>query len=640
MNATPADSDTPGIGHHVDTLREALLHLCGPLDDETLASLLSHIQLVHLEVGDTLYRQGAGGSSMHIVLTGRLRVAVRQADGSTHVIAHPQPGEVVGEMAWLTGAPRAATVQAVRDSTLGMLQREDLDALIARHPDVFSRIARMIIARLTGTQSHVHGHLGKRPGTRTIMLVPLHDSIARADFSRNLRQALLRFGSVLQLDSRSVAARLGARAETTTVASYGRFLDDCERSYDYVILEADAEPSAWTRKCYGYADRIILVADATRPPEPTPFEDWLIEEMQRHGAYAEVDLVLLQRHAALPQGTREWLKPRQVARHHHLRLGVHADMARLARFLSDNTVALVLAGGGARGFAHLGVIRALHEAGIPVDAVGGTSFGALAATGVARGLSDEEIIEEQRIAFTHDDPLGDYTLPIISMIRGDRLDRVLRKYLPMDIEDLWLPFFAVSSDLTTNQVRVHERGPLWRAIRASVSLPAILPPAIEDGHLLIDGGVLNNLPVDYMRERMQGHVIAVDLAVEQEYRLARDSVPGTLEYLQSRLFPGRTPIPAPTISQVIMKLTTLASRKEIESAHKLADLYLNPQLDAYDFLDWGHLREIVDIGYAYALPRIEAWGRARPALLDGRSLVGAWLKGHKATLASAPDQVR
>ncbi len=619
----PSVSGAPDLSHHADILREALLSLCGPLDSETQASLLNHIQLVHLEVGDTLYRQGESGSSMHIVLTGRLRVAVLQGDGSTHLVAHPQPGEVVGEMAWLTSTPRAATVQAVRDSTLGMLQREDLDALIAQHPEVFSRIARMIIARLSGAQSQAHGHIGQRPGTRTIMLVALHDSLPRVEFSRSLRQALLRFGSVLQLDSAAVTTRIGANEKTA--AAYGRFLDECEHAYDYVILEADAQPSVWTRKCYGYADRIILIADASQPPETTPLENWLGDEKERHGAYAEIDLVLLHRTTTPPQMTRAWLAPRHVARHHHLRHSIPSDMARLARILSDNTVALVLAGGGARGFAHLGVIRALHEAGIPIDSVGGSSFGALAATGIARGLTNEEIVEEQHIAFTHDDPLGDYTLPLISMIRGERLNRVLQKHLPMDIEDLWLPFFAVSSDLTTNQVHVHNDGPLWRAIRASISLPAILPPVLEKGHLLIDGGVLNNLPVDIMRERMRGHLIAVDLGVDQEYTLERSTVPGAFEYLKSRLLPHRQPIQAPTISQIIMKLTTLASRKEKENIHQQADLYLNPQLDAYDFMDWGKLREIVDIGYKHALPRVDAWTADHANLVDARSIASAWV---------------
>lgn len=626
----PAAED---IQPHADILRRALCQLGDALEPQVLDKLLASIRLIRLNVGACLYRQGDPGSSMHIVLTGRLRVEVQPERGPSQVLAHPQPGEIVGEMAWLINAPRAATVHAVRDTTLGVLQHENLDQLLSDHPEVFARIARMIITRLNGSQRRRHPQPGQHPGVRTVMLVPLHPAVACEHFAQGLRQALLRFGSVLQLDSPGAAARL----QQTSEAHYGRFLDDCERRYDYVVLVADPQPSAWTRQCYGYADKILLIADAANPPEPTRLERWLFDEQARlHGsAYADIELVLLHRDAALPRHTRHWLAERQVRRHHHLRLHDQADLGRLARALSGNSISLVLAGGGARGFAHLGVIRALHEAGIPIDSVGGTSFGALAATGLARALCDEEIIEEQRIAFTYDDPLGDYTLPLISLVRGERLEQVLQKYLPMDIEDLWLPFFAVSSDLTTNRCRVHDRGPLWRAIRASVSLPAILPPTLEDGHLLIDGGVLNNLPIDIMRERSHGHLIAVDLAAGNEYRFSGERVPSAFDYLKTLLLPGRqaatdasTAVPAaPTVSQIIMRLTTLASRRELENIHQLADLYLNPRLDAYDFMDWDKLREIVELGYVYAQPRVQAWAAEHPQLVDTSDLAMAWLRG-------------
>lgn len=616
MAIVPVLGDPKAVYRYADILTDSLLRLCGSLEPGMLDALLSQIQLLQLDVGEILYRQGEAGEDMHIVLTGRLEVRVDSEEGGHRILAHPQPGDVVGEIALLAGSPRAATVVAARDTTLGALPRSALEALVTDDPTIFSRVARMIISRLSGTQ----GHIARRTGTRTVMLVPLHETVDRAEFGHALRQALLRFGSVLHLDSHSAAAR----AATSGVADYGRLLDDCERSYDYVILEADPVPSPWSRKCYGYADRIVLVADSAMLPIRTPLEHWLFEQDSRSGAYAEVDLVLLHSGAGMPKGTRDWLAARMVSQHHHVRVGDQASVARLARFITNNAVALVLAGGGARGFAHLGVIRALRESGVPVDAVGGSSFGALAATGLARGLRDEEILAEQHFAFSEEDPLSDYTVPVVSLIRGERLDRVLRKYLPMDIEDLWLPFFAVSSDLSANQMRVHDRGPLWRAIRASVSLPGILPPALENGHLLIDGAVVNNLPVDVMRERIRGRVIAVNLAVEKEYVLEREQVPGGLDYIKSRLMPWRAPVDAPTISRVIMKATTLASRKEVGNARKLADLYLNPPVDAYDFLAWDRLREIVEVGYAYALPEVEAWAREQPNLRDRYALSRAW----------------
>lgn len=599
-----------------DLLAEALTRLCGSLPAALLDELLGRIAPVRVRVGETLYRQGESGEQLHIVLTGRLQVRVRAVDGSERVVAYPQPGDVVGEMALFSGSGRAATLVAMRDTLLGALHRADLDALVARHPQAFTGIAQMIIARLTGAS----GHIARRSGSRTVMLVPLHRGERLAGIPGQLHRALLRFGSVLTLDSRTARRRFDAAA----VEDYGRQMDACEGDYDFLLLVADAEPSAWTRFCHGYADRVLLLADAEQSPSITELERWFFHGAETGNRAAATDLVLLHRPGTSPSHTRDWLDARQVGRHHHLRTGDDGDIARLARVLSNQAVALVLAGGGARGFAHLGVIRALHESGIAIDAIGGASFGALTATGVARGLDDLQSLEEQRVAFSRDDPLGDYTVPILSLVRGGHLDQILRRHLPMDIEDLWLPFFAVSSDLSANKVRVHDRGPLWQAIRASVSLPAILPPMVDNGHLLIDGGVLNNLPVDVMRERIAGRIIAVDLAVDSLRGAGQDKLPSALDYLKSRLIPGNQSLEAPTLSRIILQVTTLASRKEVDGARKQADLYLNPPLGAFDLLDWHRMREIADIGYRHALPRIREWLHQHPRHENRAGFVRAW----------------
>lgn len=603
-------------GSHADMVSEALTRLCGALTDDSMATLLSRTMLVRIRVGDTLYRQGEAGECLHIVLTGRLQVRVAMQDGKERIVAYPQPGDVVGEIALFSGAGRAATIIAVRDTTLGAISRQDIDKLVATHPQVFSNIAHMIIARLTGNS----GHIARRTGARTLMLAPLHRSSDMRRFAQTLGRELLRFGPVLHLDSHSARQRFG----THVVDEYGRFLDACENTHDFLLLEADPTPSPWSRICQGYADRIVLLADSSMESTATELERWLFTETGSTSRHAEIDLVLTHRHGVAPSRTREWLAARQIARYHHVRQGEVEDIARVARFLSGNAVALVLAGGGARGFAHLGVIRALHEAGVAVDAVGGASFGALAATGLARGLNDAESFDEQRQAFTCEDPLGDYTIPIMSLVRGEHLNKVLHRHLPMDIEDLWLPFFAVSSDLSANKVRVHDRGPLWRAIRASVSLPAILPPTIETGHLLVDGGVLNNLPIDVMRERMRGPIIAVDLAVETIRATEHTAIPSSLDYLKSRLLPGRPSLEAPTLSRVILQVTTMASRKEVQSARKLADLYLNPPLGEFDFLDWGSMREIAEAGYHHALPRIKEWLHQCPRYESRAGFLRSW----------------
>jgi predicted acylesterase/phospholipase RssA/CRP-like cAMP-binding protein len=615
MSSIPA-APTDNSDSYKDMVAEALTRLCGRLDDTTLATLLARTERVRIQVGDTLYRQGEAGNCLHVVLTGRLQVRVADKEGKERIVAYPQPGDVVGEIALFSGTGRAATISAVRDTTLGAIARKDIDELVARHPQVFSNIAHMIIARLTGNS----GHIARRTGARTLMIVPLHGSPDTREFCQSLGRQLLRFGSVLHLDAHSARQRFGS----LTNDAYGRALDTCEHDYDYLLLEADPVPGSWSRIIQGYADKIVLLANAAMESSATELERWLFTETGAKAHHAEVELVLMHQHDTVPSQTRNWLTARKLDRHHHVRHGNNMDMARVARFLSGNAIALILAGGGARGFAHLGVIRALHEAGVAIDAVGGASFGALAATGLARGMSDADSFAEHRLAFTCEDPLGDYTIPVMSLVRGEHLNQVLQRHLPMDIEDLWLPFFAVSSDLSANQVRVHDRGPLWQAIRASVSLPAILPPTLENGHLLVDGGVLNNLPIDVMRERMRGPIIAVDLAVDAIQGTKHTVVPSSMEYIRSRLIPGRQTIEAPTLSRVILQVTTMASRKEVQSARKLANLYLNPPLNNFDFLDWGSMREIAETGYQHALPRIRNWLSQYPHYANRASFMHHW----------------
>lgn len=601
MNTFPriGPQDEALSARHTALVSAALYQLCGSLDEASLDALLSEARRVCIPVGGILYRQGEPGDSLHIVLSGRLQVGVKDADGQTRIVAYPQPGDVVGEIALLSGAGRAATVTAVRDTVLVAISRSALDRLIARQPEVFTNIARMIVQRLTGQR----GHIACRSGARTLLIVPLHPSLAVGEWCPLLRGELLRYGSALQLDAVTALARFGSPPGP----DYRHQLDICEQNYDFLMLVADPLPDEWNHICRGYADKIVLLADATAAPGITELERWLFDVAESKSHHADIHLVLIHPAGTKPQRTRDWLADRPIGRHHHLRSGNRSDIARLGRFLAGHAIGLVLAGGGAKGFAHLGVIRALNEAGVPIDMVGGASFGALAATGLARGMSDAESFAELRIAFACEDPLGDYTLPVISLVRGEHLDEVLRNHLPMDIEDLWLPFFAVSSDLSANHVKVHERGPLWQAIRASVSIPAILPPSLDDGHLLVDGGVLNNLPIDIMRERLQGAIIAVDLAVDSLAQETHRRIPGCLEYLVDQFVRGRRSDMAPTLSRVILQVTTLASRKEVQHARKLADLYLNPPLEGFDLLDWHKMREIAEAGYRHALPRIQEW---------------------------------
>lgn len=584
----------------------ALNRLFGALPESLHQDILAAIRVVSLSRGELLYSQGESGGSMHIVLTGKLDINVAANDGSQRMIASAQAGESVGEMALLTKSPRAASLRAARDCILAEVPAKAFEEVMRRHPQALADISRMIIRRLTQPDARATDQIS----AKSIAVIPGAPARQFGDFCLRLARELLHYGSTLHL----TAADVRRLVPSDDPLARNEYLEYASHRHDFLVLEGDAEDEPWTRTITGFADRIFLVAPAAADPQPRPLELRALGT-RAVAEIAQTELILLYQKGESPAQTRRWLECRNVRQHYHVPLHGELGIRRIARNIAQASIGVVFAGGGARGFAHLGVVRALFESGIAIDSVGGTSFGAIAATGPARGFDIESMIDEIRHVFTQERPLDDYTLPMVSLVHGERLDELLQKYLDFDIEDLWLPYFAVSSNLTKNRVEVHDRGSLWRAVRASISLPAILPPVILGGDLLIDGGVLNNLPVDVMADRLRGHIIAVDLSAQQEARYTQSGIPTGMEYLKSRLFPWRDPIEVPTLAKVIMKTTTLASRREVEFAKRMAHLYLNVPISGFDLLDWHQFHPIVDAGYKYAGKAIEHYIARHPRIV-------------------------
>ena len=584
----------------------------GDLPPQQLREVASHLQRVELESGGYLYRQDDIGDCMHFVLTGRLEVRLREADGGARAVTHLSGGDAVGELALLSGQRRAADVIAIRDSLLARLGQDDYEAIVRSHPQAGLNLARYALGRLTSrTRRFV-------PRLTNIAIVALHPGPRTADFGRRLELALMRFGSTLYLDSPTVRRMLnGGGPEFSDVDAFAlqTRLDATENARRFVVYQADPTDSAWTRKCLRQADRILLVADASEPPDLTPIERALFGGSESPLAEQELVLLRADRNTA-PTGTGQWLAARNVQRHSNVAVYDERDINRLARLLSGHAVTLVLSGGGARGFAQIGVIRAIREAGVPIDAVGGTSVGAIIGALVALGWDDERILGSCKRAFVDDKPLDDYTLPLFALLRGDKLGRTLRHYMgDSDIVDLWLPYFCMSTNISRGKPQAHHSGALWRAAQASATLPGILPPIIKDGELHVDGGVMDNFPIGVMKRFVGGSTIAVSASYSKPFTVAVDSFPSPLQYLRARLGGAGEHRDLPTLSSLLIQTTTLDSFRGEAELQEGADLYLRPPIQDFDMLDWKSIYKLVDIGYEYARGALPKWIDANPGVL-------------------------
>jgi NTE family protein len=607
--------------------RQLRTHL-GGLDADGLAQLQRRFEWVELPAGQTLMTQGEPGDAMYMALGGRLRAYIRDADGVERMVREMARGQIIGEMSLYTDAPRSATVVAIRDSVLVRLDKAGFEALLASSAKASVALTRQLIGRLQSAQSR--SDLA-RPVAMTLM--PISAGVDTPAIARGLARHLATIGSTCVVDADVLDAALGtpglARSasddETEVNRRIALYLDALESRHEFVVLVADDTPTAWTARCSRRCDELLLVADADAPPELHESERRFLMGRTGRSEAAEILLLLHPAERPCPKGTEAWLSRRPVTDHVHLRPALDRDMARLARLQSRTAVGLVLAGGGARGCAHLGVYRALREHGIEVDCVGGTSIGSVMALLVASDREPETITTIARRAFAVN-PTGDFNaIPLLSLIKGRRLHAVVegatRELLGgrHRIEDLWKNYYCVASNYSQASELVLRRGPLTPAIMASVAIPGALPPVLLDGDLLCDGGTFNNFPVDVMRtQRGIGQVIGVDLSFRKPRKIALESVPGAGALLLDRLRPrARRRYRLPSLMAYLMNVTILYSSSRQRAAKALTDVYFNPPLDRVGMLQWKKFDQIVQQGYEHgceglaALPA-DTMARLRP----------------------------
>ena len=546
-----------------------------------LVGIDAETQWISIPAGWPVFEAGEPAEAMWFLVTGSL-AAFRPAYESSQLLGYIRPGEPVGEMALIAREAHSASVFAMRDSELLRLSRATFERLIETHPKMMEPLARLMLSR-----ARAHTRQSPRSEPKVYALISTSPTIDLKLRANALQTALRRLGKR--------AAIIGEEGVNKPSA----WFDALERDNDAVFLITPIADTPWFRTCMRQADRIWIMARAdARPSAPL-----LPQETSPARQFRLVDVILL-RHGIDRQAatTEEWRAAADATRLFHWHNVDDEDAARLARIIAGRSIGLVLSGGGARAYAHIGVVRALREAGIPFDVAGGTSMGAIIAACMAMGWDDDEIELRIRKAFVESNPLGDYVMPVVALTRGRRVEERLREHFGETlIEDLNIPFFCVSTDLAAGALRVHRSGLLRNALRATISLPGILPPVVEGAHsLLVDGAVMRNFPVDVLKELHRGPIIGVDVA-------RRDGIdpedfrdpPGFLSWIAAHGWQA-----PPPIASLLMRSATLAV--DPWEGRSGADVLIAPEMPDIDMRDWKRFDEAVASGYEAAVAALQS----------------------------------
>jgi len=574
-------------------------------DDSALARLFARERRdgvatwFSLPGGATLYAPGETADQLYFLRTGRLGAFRREEGQEPQFLGVIRPGEPAGEMALIGGTPHSANLVALRDSEVLSLPRADFFEAAESDPTVMLELSRLMIRRARQAQTHaaigdpsVFGFIAVEPGAA---IRPVVERVARA---------MSALGYLVTVEG---GESLLAPTEWFT---------HVERDHDFVLYVAEADETAWKHVVGRQVDRLFRVGRGDRAP-PAEIPSYASGPLQ---AQRLVDLILLQSaNLRQPSGSEAWMEATQAARLFHLRENGMADVQRMARVLTGQSVGLVLSGGGARAYAHIGAIEAMRERGIPIDFVGGASMGAVIAAGLAMGWDDGEMEARIRKAFVESSPVDDIAFPMIAMTRGDKVRARLEEHFgDIQISDLWLPFFCVSSNLTSGSYHLHRRGPLHNALRASISLPGVLPPVCEDGAVLVDGAVMKNFPADVMRAFQLGPIVGVDVT---RGRSITDEDVQPPRSLWTWFWSGEWR-KGPPIVALLMRAATVSTGRDLAASREASDVLITPKLDKVDIRDWRAFAPAVSAGKIAAAIALDGLDRPvtdlrrRPSLIE------------------------
>lgn len=556
-----------------------------------LARLARQCVLERVAGGDILYRQGSPGDALYLVAHGRMR-AERETENGVEVVRELRSGETMGGLSLMAGKAHRATLRAMRDSDVVRVPEAAVERLLYRHPTFGREAVRHWLQAVLYKPPRRVGD--DRRSARTLAVVPAHDGAPVEVVADALMRSLSDRGRVVRVDGACLdGPGVQRHCEWDLTSPEGvALLDGLESDYDFVVYMARNNDDAWCARCLRQADRIVVIASSGMVAAPSP----LSEQIRLLQGHAEPEVVIV---GAGASDRLAWRALYGARMHHRVEVGDRAAFDRMVRLLTGQAIGLALGGGGARGFAHIGLVKAMERLGLHADLIVGTSMGALIGALYGSGLGANGTQEAAYGMFVKQNLLNDFTLPRVSLIRARRARQHLEQLFGSTrIEEMRGYFACMTTNLTRARPELHDHGLLSHWLVASMSVPGVAPPIIYNGDVLVDGGVLTPVPSDALADLGRGPVIASDVSANESFGLAnRDGTGDDREKVN--------------IFRVLYRTATLATVEERQARAARTDLFLRMPVNGTGMFDWDHFDALVGRATDYAERSLIEWLESR-----------------------------
>jgi predicted acylesterase/phospholipase RssA len=594
--------------------------LFSSLDDATLGRLSKKFAKVTVRRNKMLFRQGDISDGLYLLVSGKIVILVKTLHKQEKLVGEVRPGETLGEIGAISHEPRSGSAKALESCVLLKLSREVFTKICSEHPPVLMQTIDLLGQR---SRNLTDLFAAKEPAKKHIVFLSANKKCGRETLITNLQEHIKGYSNVILLYD---DPELYEKFPTAKVLA--DYIDENEKNNEKILYVLGLKNSPLSKIAFDKVDMLYVVANGANKPYFNSFTNQRIHNKELTYK-AKPELILLHESGQIkPSHSHSWLKLAKFAMHHQIRVNEVKDWERLIRFVRGRAIGVVLSGGGVRGWAHVGALKAIKELDIPVDAIGGTSGGAIVAGYFALHETWEDSRKQLQMLSQitgNAVSITKITWPAVSIFSSKEYTQALKKmFSPFRIENLWLPFFCVTCNLSKSDQVMHKQGLLWKKIRGSTAVPGVYPPLVINGQLHLDGGIVNNLPTDLMRRLSSsiGTVIAIELIhnVTEEKHYNFPPILPLSTMILNKLHLAHKEYRFPHFVDMFLRSLLVGSAVKQNENAKSADVLISPDLSGYSLLSIStkQAEELIKKGYDAAIKSLQRWQQGKSKEVDPR----------------------